>query len=370
MRWLLLVVFLFGCAAEVEMPIRSSPGGIVPASMNDRQWSEYVGNQRVQYYREGQTAYDTGTGFWLGLDDGTPKFSIGNSAGNKLTWNGTTLAIVGNVTATTGTIGGWTLSATALTAGSGATTVGLDSGGTNPALYAGSATPGSAPFRVTQAGALTATSGAIGGWTLGVTSLLSGSGATTVGLDSGGTNPAIYAGSATPASAPFRVTQAGALFASSATVSGDISGGKQAYKSATTSRDNTTTYADDPDLSIALSASAIYAIDFLLLPYNEASTPNMKMQFAYSGTGNFRRIFGVSNEPAVPTFAFFGPLTSGEVFNQLPSYAPFDQGALWGTVTYETTTAGNFTVQWAQASSSANDCRLTAGSYMKATRLI
>lgn len=348
--------------------LRVSPGASIPRDM--REWSTFWNQAQAKYYRDGQADYDSGTGFWIGNDGGTPKLSIGNSAGNKLTWNGTTLAITGTVTATAGTIGGWTLASSYLESGSGASTVRLDSGGSNPAISAGSSTPASAPFRVSQAGALTATSGAIGGWTLGATALTAGSGATTVGLDSGGTNPAIYAGSATPASAPFRVTQAGALFASSATVSGDISGGKQAYKSATTSRDNTTTYADDPDLSIALSASAIYAIDFLLLPYNEASTPNMKMQFAYSGTGNFRRIFGVSNEPAVPTFAFFGPLTSGEVFNQLPSYAPFDQGALWGTVTYETTTAGNFTVQWAQASSSANDCRLTAGSYMKATRLI
>jgi hypothetical protein len=126
----------------------------------------------------------------------------------------------GALTATSGTIGGWTLGTTSLTAGSAGTTVGLDSGGTNPAIYAGSATPGSAPFRVTNAGALTATSGTIGGWTLGTTSLTAGSAGTTVGLDSGGTNPAIYAGSATPGSAPFRVTNAGALTATSGTIGG------------------------------------------------------------------------------------------------------------------------------------------------------
>jgi hypothetical protein len=71
-------------------------------------------------------------------------------------------------------------------------------------------------------GSLTSTSGTIGGWTLGATSLTAGSGATTVGLDSGGTNPALYAGSATPASAPFRVTNAGALTASDATLTGTI----------------------------------------------------------------------------------------------------------------------------------------------------
>ena len=66
------------------------------------------------YMRSGQTAYDTGTGFYLGNDGGTPKFSLGNSAGDKMTWNGTTLAIVGSLTATTGSIGGFTISATTI----------------------------------------------------------------------------------------------------------------------------------------------------------------------------------------------------------------------------------------------------------------
>jgi hypothetical protein len=55
--------------------------------------------------RSGQTAYDTGTGFFLGSPGGNPRFSIGNSAGNKMTWDGTTLNIVGTITGTlTGSI--------------------------------------------------------------------------------------------------------------------------------------------------------------------------------------------------------------------------------------------------------------------------
>lgn len=71
-------------------------------------------------------------------------------------------------------------------------------------------------------GTVTAASGAIGGWSIGASALTAGSGANTVGLDSGGTNPAIYAGSATPASAPFRVTKTGDLTATSATITGSI----------------------------------------------------------------------------------------------------------------------------------------------------
>ena len=192
-----------------------------------------------QSIRAGQTAYDTGTGFWVGIDDTTPKLSIGNSAGNKLTWNGTTLSITGTLTATVGTIGGWTIGATALTSGSGATTVGLDSGGTNPALYAGNATPASAPFRVTNAGALTATnatitgsvtatSGTIGGFSIGSDYVRDA--ANSFGLAStvtGGDDVRFWAGDtfANRATAPFRATEAGAVTASNLSVTGgSISG--------------------------------------------------------------------------------------------------------------------------------------------------
>lgn len=43
--------------------------------------------------RSGQTAFDTGTGWFIGNDGGTPKFSIGDSTGNKVTWDGTDLTI-------------------------------------------------------------------------------------------------------------------------------------------------------------------------------------------------------------------------------------------------------------------------------------
>jgi len=47
------------------------------------------------YIREGQTSYDSGTGFWLGDVNGTPQFSIGDASANKLTWDGTTLTLRG-----------------------------------------------------------------------------------------------------------------------------------------------------------------------------------------------------------------------------------------------------------------------------------
>jgi len=43
--------------------------------------------------RSGQTAYDTGIGWWIGNDGGTPKFSIGNPATYYMTWDGATLTV-------------------------------------------------------------------------------------------------------------------------------------------------------------------------------------------------------------------------------------------------------------------------------------
>ena len=126
----------------------------------------------------------------------------------------------GALTATNATLSG------SLTSGSGnsifkATTTGIQ---------LGHATFSSAPFRVTAAGALTATnatitgsvtstSGTIGGFTLGSTSLTAGTGATRVAIS---TADGIHLGDNSFSSAPFRVDRAGNLTATSATITGGV----------------------------------------------------------------------------------------------------------------------------------------------------
>ena len=107
----------------------------------------------------GQTDYNTGTGFFLGYSTGY-KFSIGNSAGDSLTWNGTTLNIKGTITADYGTIGGatgWNIGAGKLYSGSGSSFTGV-MGGTGTAFFAGATdnAGANAKFNVTAAGAVTA----------------------------------------------------------------------------------------------------------------------------------------------------------------------------------------------------------------------
>jgi hypothetical protein len=45
-------------------------------------------------FRAAMTDYNTGTGFWLGHDGSTPKFSIGSTS-NYLTWDGSSLTVAG-----------------------------------------------------------------------------------------------------------------------------------------------------------------------------------------------------------------------------------------------------------------------------------
>jgi len=82
------------------------------------------------------------------------------SLGDKLSWDGSTLTISGSISATTGTVGGFTVGATSLIAGADATRISLS---TADGIHLGNNTFASAPFRVTPAGVLTATSATLTG---------------------------------------------------------------------------------------------------------------------------------------------------------------------------------------------------------------
>ena len=83
------------------------------------------------HFKCGATAYNTGTGWWMEYNAGTPRIFIGNAAGNKLLWTGSALELTGTVTATAGVIGGFTLASTYLQGGD----LKLDAG--NGRLYLG-----------------------------------------------------------------------------------------------------------------------------------------------------------------------------------------------------------------------------------------
>ncbi len=228
----------------------TSPGRVPLKDMNDREWRKFLSDMRAVAISEGQDDYDTGVGFWLGIDAGTPKFSIGDSAANKMTWDGTTLSITG-----------------------------------------------------------------------------------------------------------------------------DVSGTQLVIKSANTDRASTTTLTADPHLSKGLLASATYLVE-IGLAYIADSTgtgaQGFNCSFPYSGSASLiGPLLGYKTANGVITGLF------GDNASPMPSgVAPIlqESGGLSDHLTARfylaTTTAGNLTVDWAQAVSSANFTRLRGGSYIRVTRTI
>mgnify|MGYP003640367680 CR=1 FL=1 len=164
-------------------------------------------------------------------------WSVPNETGWQINKNGDTTfnntVVRGNISATTGTVGGFTIGSTNLIAGDEATRVSLS---TADGISLGDNTFADAPFSVTPAGALTATNatitgsisattGAIGGFDIGTDYIADA--ADSMGLSStvtAGDDVRFWAGEtfANRATAPFRVTELGVLTATSATITGAI----------------------------------------------------------------------------------------------------------------------------------------------------
>lgn len=114
-----------------------------------------------------QSFSDTTAGFWVGVEGGVAKLNLGN-ASQFLKWTGTALSMSGSITASSGTIGGWTIGSTTLTGGG----VTLDSAGT---ITGGTIRTSSSGQRVTMNGSTNElqfhrSSGALVGTIFGTTS--------------------------------------------------------------------------------------------------------------------------------------------------------------------------------------------------------
>ena len=122
----------------------------------------------------------TGTSNGGAYIDGTGKFNFVGDANNFIRFNSSGLEIntakfdvntSGEITATGGTIGGFTISSTQLSGGSGDDFIGLIPG---TGIQMGNETFADAEFSVTKAGALKSTSGTMGGFTIAAGTLTGG----------------------------------------------------------------------------------------------------------------------------------------------------------------------------------------------------
>ncbi|MFD5057438.1 hypothetical protein [Streptomyces sp. NPDC058394] len=148
-----------------------------------------------------------------------------------------------------------------------------------------------------------------------------------------------------------------------------------AYKTAPTLRTSTTTFADDPDLVLALEAGATYWVE-MWIKYAAVTAEQFKTTWTVpvGATGGRSRI-GVS--ATVNDTSSGGPQGDGAF-----GHHNFSTSLTYGTrnsasnlsVAYEqgsvvTTTAGNIALAWAQGASGATGTLVGSGSYMRARRI-
>lgn len=215
----------------------------------------------------GKTLFDNSqTGYRLGVDAGTSKLYIGTNA-DYFNFDGTNVVISGSIAAGAIDIGG-----------ADATSFHVDSDGN---MWLGAATYDIAtnPLAVSNAGVIRAVSGTIGGWSIGATTFTAGSGSSTVGLDSGGVNPAIYAGGATPGTAPFRVAVTGGLTITSSAGAVSIDAPNSSWLKFTAETGDTTIL--NIDRNIASATKPVVSIGST----NETSGQNILNLVKGAGTG-------------------------------------------------------------------------------------
>ena len=168
---------------------------------------------------------------WINLNNG--RFNLGNDA---LTWNGSTLAVKGKITATDGSIGGWNITSTSLHYDGNGYGIGLYPQRINDASQNVISVWHSSTEKFTVkgdgsvccldadiTGKITADSGAIGGWVINNSGISKTSNGVTAGLNSNQVGLGInvfYVRNGTDY--PFYVTGTGVLHATGVDVSGKI----------------------------------------------------------------------------------------------------------------------------------------------------
>ena len=105
----------FGDPSNTNITIDATNGFRIRSGTTNKLTADVSGNLAIVgdlsvgtsgVIRSNATAFGTGTGIWMDYNGGTPRFRVGNPAGNRLSWDGTTLTIVGEGSGVTNINGG------------------------------------------------------------------------------------------------------------------------------------------------------------------------------------------------------------------------------------------------------------------------
>lgn len=142
------------------------------------------------------------------------------------------------------------------------------------------------------------------------------------------------------------------------------------YKTADETVNNSTTFQDDDHLSFAIAANEVWAFEMFLYYTIASGNPGIKVKFTVpascTGQGTVYIGAGVLDSSSTSLNNFFYSIGTGFNFALIgfTGVSFFGSGAI-----INSTNAGTVTLQWAQNSAVASDCKLKQGSYLNLKRL-
>lgn len=150
-----------------------------------------------------------------------------------------------------------------------------------------------------------------------------------------------------------------------------LAGFTTTIKPSDTTRSSTTTVADDPHLTAALTAGT-YRFEVVLIFSNDTggTTPGEKFKLSYSGTYSVGTgTLEIGGHVAAGIRGSYPNSTDADIF--APTFSDSNRNE-WGVVRgiLVATGSGTLSIQWAQSVSSTTVTRLKAGSYIRIEKLL
>ncbi|WP_377271934.1 hypothetical protein [Peterkaempfera sp. SMS 1(5)a] len=145
-----------------------------------------------------------------------------------------------------------------------------------------------------------------------------------------------------------------------------------AYKTTSTPRTSTTTIANDPDLTLAVEANAIYSLEGLLV-YNGGSTnDDLRMGWAAPASASLTWVAtgqGLTASTGIGTVVTDAQDLTSNAYSLGTIANTRGMTAMIRGLLITAGTAGFLTLQWAQFTSSATATSMLAGSHIGLQRL-
>jgi len=138
----------------------------------------------------------------------------------------------------------------------------------------------------------------------------------------------------------------------------------KAVKTADETVNNSNTYQDDDHLTVTVEANTTYAIRTVLKVSAANSTPNIKVQYSVPASTTMNAVYTFFEGTPASTI---GVITTASQAYMLPASVA---GVIYhdGGV-FTSSTAGTFTLQWAQNTAHASNTKVLKGSYMILTKI-